>query len=136
VEYESGDIGVLVFNWGLPTPKSNKPSLMANSIIGSEGFVMPKETQDSNGLKVFCGGEEVIVNPEPEDEPDCIDAELGVYNHFIDEIEGRGKVQASVEEGILSLACTMASIRSGVLGRAVKVSEMIEAKPTVLDCMK
>jgi predicted dehydrogenase len=136
VEYQSGDMGCMIINWGLPTPPGRAPGYMANSAIGSEGFVMHKDQQDQSGVKILSGGKEIVVTHEPEDEPDIINSELGVYNHLIAEIEGSGKVQVSIHEGILSLACCMASIKSGVLGRAVKVSEMLDAKPTILGCMK
>ena len=134
VEYESGDMGVMVINWALPSCREN--SFGMSSITGSEGFVLPKELQNYPDLKIRYGDQEVIVKSEPSDEQDCVNPELGVYDNLINEIEGRGKAQASAEEGILSLACSMASIKSGVLGRAVTVKEILELKPTILDCMK
>jgi len=136
-EYESGDRGVLEINWGLPTCREN--SLHWSAMIGSEGLVRPKEFQDKekpDEIKIMSGGQEMIVKSEPEDEQDCVNAELGVYDHLISEIEGRGKIQASFEEGILSLSCSMATIKSGVLGRAVMVKEILDSKPTIFECMK
>jgi predicted dehydrogenase len=134
VEYESGDMGVMVINWALPSGRENSFSM--SSITGSEGFVLPKEFQNYPDLKIRSGDQEIIVKSEPSDEQDCVNPELGVYDNLINEIEGRGKAQASTEEGILSLACSMASIKSGMLGRAVTVKEILELKPTISDCMK
>ena len=132
-EYESGDILLMVINWSLPTCKEN--NYHYSSITGSEGFVLPKELQNYPDIKIRSGDQEMIVKSEPADEQDCIHPELGVYDHLVAEIEGRGKVQASTDEGILSLACSMASLKSGVLGRAVAVKEILDSKPTILDCM-
>ncbi|MCL2831638.1 MAG: Gfo/Idh/MocA family oxidoreductase [Treponema sp.] len=133
VEYESGDMGTMILNWSLPV--TNESNFHASSVTGSEGFVLPKELQTPPELKIFSSGRELIVKPEPEDEADCVKSELGVFDHLVAEIEGRGKVQASFDEGIMSLASSMAAIKSGVLGRTVAISEILEEKPTVFDCM-
>ncbi|MCL2478733.1 MAG: Gfo/Idh/MocA family oxidoreductase [Treponema sp.] len=133
VEYESGDMGTMILNWSLPV--TNERSFHASSVTGSEGFVLPAELQNPPELKVFSSGAEITIKPEPEDELDCVKAEKGVFDHLVAEIEGRGKVQASFNEGILSLAASMAAIKSGSLGRAVTIKEILEGKPTVFECM-
>ena len=133
-EYESGDVLVMVINWSLPTHK--ELGYHSSSITGPEGYVLPKDQQCPPDLKIMSNGQEMIIKSEPEDEEDCINSELGVYDNLVKEIEGRGKVQASINEGILSLACSMASIKSGVLKRAVTVKEILDSKPAILDCMK
>ncbi|MCL2477859.1 MAG: Gfo/Idh/MocA family oxidoreductase [Treponema sp.] len=133
-EYESGDMLLMVINWSLPTCKAN--NFHFSSITGTEGIVLPKEMQNYPDVKIISGDKEMTISPDPADDQDCINPELGVFDHLVAEIEGQGKVQASAEEGILSLAGSMASIRSGVLGRAVTIKEILDAKPTILECMK
>ncbi|MCL2833387.1 MAG: Gfo/Idh/MocA family oxidoreductase [Treponema sp.] len=133
-EFESGDMLMMVINWSLPTCKANNYHF--SSITGSEGFVLPKELQNYPDVKIQSGDKEMTLSPDPADDHDCIQAELGVFDHLVAEIEGRGKVQAGVEEGILSLAGSMAAIKSGVLGRAVTIKEILDSRPTILECMK
>ena len=135
IEYECGNLGVMISNWGMPTDMGSYGMQYA---LGSEGIVKAqnKPADGSPGIVVSRVNEEVIVNINPEDEQDAINDELAVYDHFIAEIEGRGKCQASFEEGIYSLATSMAGLKSGALGRPVTIAEILETKPTVLQCIK
>jgi predicted dehydrogenase len=135
VEYECGNIGILLANWGMPTKMGGYGLQYA---VGSEGMIKAqnKPADGSEGIVISRVGEEVIVNINPEDEMDCRHDELAVYDHFIAEIEGRGKSQTSFEEGIYTLATSMAAIKSGTLKRPVTIAEILEQKPTIVDCMK
>ena len=129
IEYESGDLGSITMNWGLPSKTGGQ---FLSHAVGSEGYV----TGQGAEITVQSGAEKITVGTLPEDEQDLINAELAVYDHLIAEIEGKGKVQASFDEGILSLATSMAAIKSGVLGRAVNIKEILDEKPTIEQCMK
>ena len=131
IEYESGDYGAIVMNWGMP---SDTPGDFLKLATGSEGYIAIQNAAE--GITVVSGKEKIVVNIEESDKQDLIDAELAVYDHFIAEIEGRGKVQAAFDEGIYSLATSMAAIKSGVLRRPVTIAEILESKPTVAECMK
>ena len=139
VEYESGDMGMIIINWVFP--REITQSLNMSSIIGSMGYVLPnfkapwEERKIPSELQIMANGKESSVKHLPEDEQDCVCAELAVYDHLIAEIEGRGKVQAGIEEGIISLSTSLAAIKSGAIGRTVTVKEIQEIKPTVLECM-
>ena len=128
IEYESGDMGEITMNWGLPPGTGGE---FLSSASGSAGYV-----KTGGDLRAQCGAEEITVTAEESDEQDLINAELAVYDHLIAEIEGRGKAQSSFDEGILSLAASMAAIKSGTLGRPVTISEILDEKPTVERCMK
>ena len=128
IEYESGDMGSITMNWGLP---SRTGGMAPSSVVGSEGFV----SEQGGTVTVQSGGEKIAITTEPEDEQDLINAELAVYDHLIAEIEGRGEVQAAFDEGIYSLATSMAAIKSGVLGRPVTIQEILDEKPTIEQCM-
>ena len=55
---------------------------------------------------------------------------------LVREIEGRGKVQIPFDEAIKAFAASLAALKSGAIGRAVTIREILEAKPTVLECMR
>ncbi|MCL1793366.1 MAG: Gfo/Idh/MocA family oxidoreductase [Oscillospiraceae bacterium] len=129
IEYESGDMGEITMNWGLP-PGTGGEFLSGAS--GSAGYVV----KAGGEVTVQSGTQTITVSAEPSDEQDLANAELAVYDHLISEIEGRGKVQSSFDEGILSLATSMAAIKSGTLGRPVTIAEILEEKPTIEQCMK
>jgi len=129
IEYESGDLGSITMNWGLPSKTGGQ---FISHAVGSEGIVV----SDAGGsLTVQSGAEKIVITTEAEDEQDLINAELAVYDHLIAEIEGRGSVQAAFDEGIYSLATSMAAIKSSVLGRLVTIQEILDAKPTIEQCM-
>ena len=129
IEYESGDCGSITMNWGMPLKTGGQ---FISHAVGSEGFVV----SDAGGsITVQSGAAKIVVSTEQEDEQDLINAELAVYDHLIAEIEGRGKVQSAFDEGILSLATSMAAIKSGVLGRPVTIQEILDEKPTIEQCM-
>ena len=142
IEYESGDCGSITMNWGLPTKTGSQ---FISFAVGSEGYVTNKGetatvdaggvTVKTSGITVKSGDQEIFVTTEPEDEQDLIHAELAVYDHFIAEIEGKGTVQASFDEGIYSLATSMAAIKSCVVGRPVTIKEILDEKPTIEQCM-
>ena len=131
IEYESGDCGEITMNWGLPPKTSGE--FIANA-SGSEGYVKLAGPWGDN-IAICSGTETINVSTEETDAQDLINAELAVYDHLIAEIEGRGEVQASFDEGILSLATSMAAIKSGTLGRPVSIREILEEKPTIEQCM-
>ena len=131
IEYESGDFGVITMNWGLPTKNKEFFQSMA---IGSEGFVNPRSPGEKD-IVVNTGADEIKIGTLAEDDKDLRHCELAVYDHFIEEIEGKGKSQASFDEGIVSLATTMAAIKSGIEGRTVTIEEILKLKPTIADCM-
>ena len=131
IEYESGDVGEIMMNWGLPSKTSGDFSTNAS---GSEGYV--KLGNPSGDVTVYSGEEKKVFTTEAADEQDLVNAELAVYDHLIAEIEKRGQVQASFDEGILSLATSMAAIKSGALGRPVTIGEILEEKPTIEQCMQ
>ncbi|MCL2099877.1 MAG: Gfo/Idh/MocA family oxidoreductase [Oscillospiraceae bacterium] len=128
IEYESGDLGSITMNWGMPSKTGGQ---FLSHAAGSEGYV----TEWGADITVRSGAGTTVVGISPEDEQDMVNAELAVYDHLIAEIEGRGKVQASFDEGILSLATSMAAIKSGVLGRVVTIKEILDQKPTIEQCM-
>ena len=133
VEYECGSLGTLYTNWGMPTKSKGFGVQFA---IGSDGMVKP-DSKKNDGVIVTKADEEIVVEVKPSDESDLIKEELAVYNHFVAEIEGRGKSQASFDEGIYSLATSMAAIKSGAQGgKPVSIAEILETKPTILECMK
>ena len=131
IEYESGDIGEIMMNWGLP-PKT-EGEFTANA-SGSNGYVK-LAGPSGDDITVSSGSEKIIVSIKESDKQDLINAELAIYDHLIAEIEGSGKVQSSFDEGILSLAASMAAIKSGVLGRPVTIQEILDEKPTIEQCM-
>ena len=131
IEYESGDLGVITMNWGLPTKNKEFFQSMA---IGSEGFVSPRSPAEKD-VVVNMGPDEMKIGTTAEDDKDIRHCELAVFDHFIEEIEGTGKAQASFDEGIISLATTMAAITSGVEKRTVTIKEMLDKKPTIAECM-
>ena len=130
VDYGNGNCGSIFMNWGMAY---DTPSTSFKLATGSEGIVAVQKADE--GITVAVGKEKIVVDLEESDAPDLIQPELAVYDHLIAEIEGRGKVQASFDEGIYSLAASMAAIKSGVLGRPVAIAEILEEKPTVEGCM-
>ena len=129
IEYESGDLGSITMNWGLPSGAGGQ---FLSYAVGSEGYV----TEFGGGVTAQCGKEKITVATKETDKQDLINAELAVYDHLIAEIEGKGKVQSSFDEGIYSLATSMAAIKSGTLGRPVSIREILDEKPTIERCMK
>jgi predicted dehydrogenase len=129
IEYESGDLGSVTMNWGLPSMSGGQ---FLSCAVGSEGYVI----EQGVSVTVQSGGEKITVATQESDEADLINAELAVYDHLVAEIEGRGKVQSSFDEGIYSLATSMAAIKSGTLGRPVTIQEILDEKPTIEQCMK
>ena len=132
IEYESGDVGEITMNWGLPPGTGGEFTANAS---GSEGYVKLAGPWGDN-VAVASGADTVTVSTESSDEPDLINAELAVYDHLVAEIEGAGKTQASSDEGIISLATSMAAIKSGALGRPVTIKEILDEKPTIERCME
>ncbi|OGO79685.1 MAG: hypothetical protein A2Y21_04880, partial [Clostridiales bacterium GWC2_40_7] len=134
VLYENGSLGNIMMNWGLPQ-KANGG--LFSFITGSKGFINRYSgSPDGTNQVVVEGGITKQISPSAEDEDDLINPERAVMKHFMDEIEGKGKVQTSIRQGIVCLAASMAAIRSSVIGRPVLLSEMMKKKPTVLDCME
>ncbi len=133
IEYENGSLGNIMMNWGLP--KSVNGGLFS-TITGSEGLINTYKVQGQQTADVITeGGEIVSVGVNPEDADDLIHAERAVFKHFVEEIEGRGKAQCSIHEGMLTLATSMAAIRSSALGRPVTLKEIFEIRPTIAECM-
>ena len=128
IEYKSGDLGIITMNWGMPPATGGHFTTQA---AGAEGYV----AEYGERITVQSGAKKLAIGTNPEDEGDLVNAELAVYDHLVAEIEGRGTVQASFDEGILSLAASMAAIKSGALGRPVLVREILDEKPTVEQCM-
>jgi len=133
VTYANGDIGTIIMNWGLPKG-INGPLLCLAT--GKDGLMHCVDIGNAKEVTAIIeGNEPVTVGTVDDDVKDLIHAELAVFDHFIEEIEGHGKAQTSFEEGILCLATSMAAIASGALGRPVTIAEIIEKKPTILQCM-
>lgn len=131
IEYAMGNIGVITMNWGLPAGVNGNFTYYA---VGSEGLM---DCVEADCVKVRTGGgETTTVGTLPEEASELILPELTVYDNFISEIEGRGKAQASYDEGIISLATSLAAIKSSVIGRPVTIAEIMEEKPAVVKCMK
>jgi len=128
VEYENGSLGNIVMNWGLPEGLDAASCM----ITGSEGLYC----SEKGAFHVLTkGGEKIEVETLPEDADDLINAERAVMKHFLDEIDGKGKSQVSIEHGIVCLATSMAAIRSNALGRPVTLEEIYALRPTVEACM-
>ena len=131
VEYENGGTGVVILNWGLPGRVNGKFTGMA---MGSEGLI--ENMHAGNEISIRAEGNQVLTIPDPicgTGEPDM--PEKGVFDGLVAEIEGRGKVQASFKEGIMSLATSMAAIRSSVIGSPVRIADILAEKPTIMQCM-
>lgn len=131
VEYENGGIGNVVLNWGLPTKVNSKFKGMA---MGSEGLVEDMHEGDEIKVKI-ANDNTIIVNDPLKAGEEEIKPEKYVFDHLISEIEGKGKSQSSFDEGIMSLAVSMAAIRSSVIGAPVFVKDILDEKPTVFQCM-
>lgn len=134
VTYGDGSLGMITMNWGLP--KKVGGDLLCYA-VGQEGLVnpyFPHSKQDSVSV-LKEGGETMKVETLAEEADELENSEKTVFDKFIDQIEGTGSVQASFEEGIVSLATSMAAIKSGALGRPVMLAEILEKKPTILECM-
>lgn len=135
VTYEDGSLGMITMNWGLPQKVSGD---LLSYAAGQEGLVhpyFPHSRQDSVSV-VRAGGETVKVEVLPEEADELEHPEKTVFDRFIGRIEGTASVQASFEEGIVSLATSMAAIKSGALGRPVTLAEILAEKPTILECMQ
>lgn len=133
VEYENGSLGQIMMNWGLPTGVADG---LFSIVTGSEGLIGSHRVGSTKTAEVKTeGGKIVSVSVEPEDADDLIHAERAVFKHFVDEIEGTGKAQTSIREGILCLATSMAALRSGVLGRTVTIEEILKERPTIAECL-
>ena len=131
IEYDSGGVGEIMMNWGLPPGTGGD---FAANASGSEGYV--KLGNPGGDVTVYSGVGAKTFTVEESDNGDLVNAELAVYDHLIAEIEGRGKAQASFDEGILSLATSMAAIKSGAQGRIVTIKEILDEKPTIEQCMQ
>jgi predicted dehydrogenase len=125
--YESGDMGSIIMNWGLPGG-----GIWQSGAVGSEGYI---KSYGDKSVTAYASGRELTVSVEPEDEADLVSPERAVYDHLTAEIEGRGKAQLSADDGIMTLATSMAAIKSGTLGRPVALAEILEEKPTIEACM-
>lgn len=132
ITYESGDVGVITMNWGLPPQVGGVLQIMA---IGKTGYMGIDWAKDGVVEVQIEGGEKVKVGVEPEDTAELVCAEKTVFDCLIAQMEGTGKIQNSFEEGIVSLATSMAAIKSGSLGRPVTLAEIYAEKPTISACM-
>ena len=133
VEYENGALGEIMMNWGLPAGANGG---FFCAVTGSEGLVKPSAIPHDPPVEVITGGGEIIkALCLPEDEADLFHAEGAVMRHFLDEIEGKGRAQVSVDHGIVCLATSLAALRSGALGRPVTLEEIYRLRPTVAECM-
>ncbi|MCL2035226.1 MAG: Gfo/Idh/MocA family oxidoreductase [Oscillospiraceae bacterium] len=134
VEYENGSLGEIMMNWGLPSGVNGGLFVTAT---GKDALIMPSVIPYQPPIEVITdGGSIVKVSCAPEDAADLFDAEGAVMRHFLDEIEGKGKSQVSIDHGILCLAASMAALRSGTLGRPVTLEEIYKLRPTVVECMQ
>lgn len=132
ITYESGDIGVITMNWGLPPKVGGVLQIMA---IGKTGYMGIDWAKDGEVTVQIAGGAKVCIGTLPEDAADLVNAEKTVFDCLIAEIEGTGKIQNSYEEGIVSLATSMAAIQAGALGRPVSLKEIYTQRPTIAQCM-
>ena len=131
IEFENGVIGNFNLCWGHPE-KVNASGAFPNYMYGSAGL-LTKTPEGRQGVMVK-GGEIKTFDILPEDEDDLINAERAVFKHLLAEIEGRGKAQASIREGVVALAASMAAIRSSVVNRPVTLEEIYQKKPTIAQC--
>ena len=133
ITFADGSIGVITMNWGLPKSVDGKFTAYA---VGSEGLVDLFSINDHKCIEVkVAGGEVLTFNVTSEDEPEVENAEKTVFDYLIHDIENRGNSQASFEDGIVSLACSLAALKSGALGRPVTLSEIYAERPSVLEAM-
>ncbi len=134
ITYTDGSVGVITMNWGLPTRVGGT---YMTYTAGSEAVVDMHAIRHEEGIKVkVAGGEIVDYNIADEDAPEMENAEKTVFDYFIKDVEGTGKAQASFEEGIISLATSMAAMKSGALGRPVTLAEILKEQPTILSSMQ
>ncbi len=131
VEYENGALGNITLNWGLPSGVIGGLFAMAS---GSEALMNYNNLKD--GVNVITkGGEVTKYNPLPEDEDDLIQPERAVFKNFLADINKTGTVQVPLKRGIVTLASSMAALRSSVIGRPVTLAEIYEKKPTIAQCL-
>ena len=134
VEYENGALGEIMMNWGLPAGVNGG---LICTVTGSEGLYKTQPVPHELPLEVITeGGKAVEVSCLPEDGDDLLHPEGAVMRHFLDEIEGKGTSQVSIDHGIVCLATSLAALRSGALGRPVTLEEIYRLRPTVYECMQ
>jgi hypothetical protein len=121
-------------NWGFPAQIEAKFMTYAS---GSEGLMDMRPAYESKDVTLkLADGASSTFSIKPEDEPDMENAEKSVFDYLVRDIENKGVSQASFEEGIVSLACSMAAMKSGALGRPVTLAEIYAEKPTILSSMQ
>lgn len=135
ITYADDSLGMVTMNWGLP--KKVNGDLLCYA-VGQEGLVNPyfPHSRQETVSVLKEGGETIEVGTTAEEAGELEHAEKTVFDRFIGQIEGTESVQASFEEGIISLATSMAAIKSGALGRPVTLEEILAEKPTILQCMQ
>jgi len=132
--FEDGSLGVITMNWGFPNKMEAK---FMTYLSGSEGLMDMRPVHEEKTVTIKLEDDETMTfGTVEEDTADMEHPEKAVFDHFIKDIESKGKIQASFREGIVSLACSMAAMKSGALGRPVTLAEIYEEKPTIWSAMQ
>ena len=133
ITFADGSLGVITMNWGLPEKVDGQ---YMTYTAGSEALVdVHAIRNDDRAVAKVAGGETMSFGISEDDKPEMECSEKTVFDHLILDMENRGKIQASFEEGIISLACSMAAMKSGALGRPVTLAEIYKEQPTIFSAM-
>ena len=134
ITYADGSLGVITMNWGLPEKVNGQ---YMTYTAGSEALVNVHAIQGDKLPEAIVKGGETVAYSVPEEEmAEMENPEKTVFDYFVKDIENKGKSQASFEDGIISLACSLAAMKSGVLDRPVTLAEIYKEQPTIFEAMQ
>jgi predicted dehydrogenase len=133
VNYSNGYTLNVTVGWGLPERVPGEQLLFAT---GTNGYMKATNFAVQGSVTVMLrGGEEIKVGLEVEEEGELRNASATVMQGLFNEIDGDGKAHSSFDDGIMSVATSMAAIKSGAEGRMVEIAEILKEMPTISKCM-
>lgn len=129
VTFASGDVGVITVSWAYPKNKHWRQQVSAYGPAGTvevAGDAVTAYLEDDNNVTYELDSRERDETENPE---------KTVLRHFLDEINGVGKVQVTGEDALKAFAVSLAAVKSSRLGRPVSLQEIYNEKPSIYSAM-
>lgn len=113
VEFASGDIGSMTVSWGLP-PGVQGPA--GACILGPKGVMIPGGTR----VEIRKENRETTIR-----EFEAVDLDFALVSNFARAVDTRQNPQILPRDGLMTLAMSLAALRSIETGQAVRIDEIL-----------
>ena len=134
ITYESGDILNVNLCWGLPHKSGGYETFFG---YGPKGYFKPVSYNSQEDLVIIGENEEKkVIKISVEEASELINPQSTVLNNLIMAIEGKGIYYSTINDGIISLATSLAALKSSITGRSVTIKEILEQMPSVEEILK